>query len=317
MLKYTLLLIAAFSPIPLKAEPVLVDRLVAVVNGEVILQSDVQKKIDGKLPIDVSSYPASKERPLFEQSLQDSINFLLIEQEADKMNIEFDDNDVEGEIKKTFASRGLDFGNLMEDLRKRGVSYEQYKKMYRKSMVLRRFQQAAIMPLIKLTDKDLETYYMKKTGQQSSNLKVTLKQIMIAVGPTTNSEVAEGKKKLANKVYRDLQGGLDFSEAVKIYSDDSSGRDSGGDMGTVRLNDLNLNIRKAVESLQEGQFSRPVQTANGYHIFKLEKKQFTGSSDFEKIKPRLEHEMRVFEIDKQTQKWLAERRQRSELKIIN
>src|SRR5690606_5985640 len=98
------------------------------------------------------------------------------------------------------------------------------------------------------------TYYMKKTGQKSSNMKLTISQILIQVPSDAASEIAEGKKKLANKVYRDLQGGLEFGEAVKIYSDDIEGRKNEGKMGTVNLKDLAAPIQKAIEGLQQGEF---------------------------------------------------------------
>lgn len=298
------------------AERVLVDRVVAVVNGEIILHSDIQKKIDGKVPVSISSFPATRDDPIFEQSLQDSINFLLINQEAEKMNIDFDDAEVEESIKKIYESRGQSLGFLQEQLRLQGVSYKEYKEFYRKSMIAQRFQQAMIFPLIKITDKDLETFYMKKTGQKSSNMKLTISQILIQVPSDAASEIAEGKKKLANKVYRDLQGGLEFGEAVKIYSDDVEGRKTEGKMGTVNLKDLAAPIQKAVEGLQQGEFTRPVELGGSFYIFKLDDKQFSGSDDFAGSKAKLENELRMVQADTQTQKWLDQRRQRSEVKVL-
>lgn len=294
----------------------LVDRLVAVVNGSPILFSEVQDKIDAKMPVLFSSYPAGRDQPIFDQALQDAINYLLVEDEAERLEIEFSDAEVEAEIVRTQEQRGFSLGLLIEELRRRNVDYEDYKETFRKQMILGRFQGRVIAPNVKVTDKDLETFYLKKTGEQSNNLELTLRQILIKIPDDTSSEIAAGKKKLANKVYRDLEGGMEFSEAVKIYSDDASGRENGGMMGSFKLNDLAPMIRKAVEKLKVGEFSRPVKTPMGYYIFYLDKREFTGSSDFESQKGRLERELRIVESNNQAQKWLVEQRKRSDIKII-
>jgi parvulin-like peptidyl-prolyl isomerase len=87
-------------------------------------------------------------------------------------------------------------------------------------------------------------------------------------------------------------------------------------MAPVRATDLAAPIRVEVENLEPGQFSMPVKTAVGFHIFLLEERRFSGGSEFRRVKGQLEAELRGQELADQTRRWLIEQRQRSKIEII-
>ena len=108
---------------------------------------------------------------------------------------------------------------------------------------------------------------------------------------------------------------MDFVKAVKLFSDDPSAQESGGLMGGIRMKDLGAKIRAEVENLEIEQFTPPVQTGAGFHIFYLVEKKFTGSAEFLKQKEALEMELRGVELGVQTRRWLAEQRQKSNVDL--
>jgi peptidyl-prolyl cis-trans isomerase SurA len=184
-------------------------------------------------------------------------------------------------------------------------------------MVLRQFQGRVIKPLVKITDKDIETYYLKKTGVSSDIIELQLRQILISINDTMTPDVIDAKRKLSEEVHQKLTGGMEFADAVKIYSDDPKARDNGGAMPGMRLKDLSDVIRAEVESLEPGQFSPPVKTTLGFHIFYLDAKQFAGNSEFQGQKKQLEFELYSVELQNQTRRWLSEERQRSKVELVN
>src|SRR5690606_4826509 len=153
---------------------------------------------------------------------------------AKELEIDVRDEEVESEIKSFLESRELTREQLQGHLDSQGMSYDEYKADFKDQMILRRFQGRVIAPLVKITDKDVETYYLKKSGGSSDLVELKLRQILIAVAATAAPEVIEAKRRLAQEVHQKLTDGMEFLDAVKIYSDDQNARETGGLMAAVR-----------------------------------------------------------------------------------
>jgi peptidyl-prolyl cis-trans isomerase SurA len=293
-----------------------VDRIVAEVNGDALLLSDVEDKIKTGQVVVVSEYPATDKDSDFEKALQDQINFKLILQRVDELEITVEDGEVEAEIKEFLKQRNLNDEGLKEALSQQGMTYAEYKKDFKNQMMVRKFQGRVIGPLIKVTDKDLENYFLKKTGTTSDNVRLQLRQIFIKIPGDAIATVVEGKNSRAREVHQKLLAGMNFGEAAKLYSDDPAAQENGGFMNEVKLNELSDMIRPEIETLTTGAFTQPIKTPGGFYIFYLEKKRFSGSDDFGRQKKQLEYELKNIEFASQTKKWLAEQRRRSKIKII-
>ena len=299
------------------AEEILIDRLAAEINDEPITFSEVMEKVQKGPLIQVSPYPATEESSQFDIALNDLINFSLILQKADELGIEVTDENLENEISSFLQKRNLDQNGLLEALKGQGMTYEQYKDDFRNQMVLSQFQGRVILPAIKITEKDLEHFYLKVSGNVAENLRLTLRQIFIAVSPDANETVKKGKEELAQQIYKKLTGGMDFKQAVEVYSNNEASRDQGGLMPPLYLKDLADPFSKAIESLKVNEFSPPIETPTGYYIFYVEKKSLAGSNDFKKKKNEIEMQLRRQEVTKQTIQWLEEQRHKSKIKIIS
>lgn len=295
---------------------VLVDRLIAEVNGEPISYSEVMEKVNNGPLISVSPYPALETAPPFEVALQDTINTKLIVQKSEELQVEVTDEKLEEELNSFLSKRNMTREKLLEALKEEGMTFEKYKKSFKDQMILRQFQGRVIYPSVKITDKDIELYYMKSTGDLADNLKLELKQIWIKIEGDASDAVKQGKEDLANNVYQKLQGGMSFDEAVKVYSDNEASRASGGKMAPLFLKDLAANFRAAIETLDEGQFTRPIKTANGFYVFFLEKKAISGGDDFERKKAELENKLMQEEVARLTTQWLEDQRHRSKIRVL-
>lgn len=294
-----------------------VDGLAATVKSVPILHSEIQSKIERGQTVIISPYPAKEDASEFEKALQDQINFELILQRVDELELSVTESEIDSEISKFLSSRKLTLAGLQEALEQQGMTYEQYKEDFADQIVIRKFQGRVINPLIKITDKDLESYYLKRVGSTSENVSLKLRQIFIKTPSDSSDVVTEGKLDRAQEVYEKLKAGMDFGEAAKVFSDLPGATENGGAMAAIQLSDLSQQVRDVIAPLAEGEFTQPISTPAGYYIFFLEKRQFSGSSGFDKQKQRLEFELRSEELANQTQKWLVEQRRLSKIKIIN
>jgi len=79
---------------------------------------------------------------------------------------------------------------------------------------------------------------------------------------------------------------------------------------------LASSIRSSVENLQVGQFTRPIKTSLGFHVFLLQQKKLTSSDDFITKKKQLEMELRTTELMDQTRHWLSEQLQKTKIEVL-
>jgi len=298
-----------------QGQETLVDRIVATVDGSPVLHSKVEAKVTSGF-FSISFYPAAEDAPVYEKALQDAINFELVLKKAEELEIEVSDTELDQEINFNLENRGQNREGLMEALRKAGIEYEEYREDFRKQMLFRRFQGMVVRPMIKITDKDVETFYLKKSGSSADNVRLTLRQILIKVPQGSSDDVVQAKLKLAKSVLQKLNSGSSFEETARLYSDLDGAKENGGLMPDLRLSELSESIRKEVEKLDVGKFTEPVRSPLGFHLFYLEGKKFSGSGDFQKKKKELENELMMAEGEIQTRKWLTDARRKADIKIV-
>jgi peptidyl-prolyl cis-trans isomerase SurA len=312
----TFVLLAAMAASPAYPAEVLVDRVLGSVDGQAFLYSDVAAKVKTGPLVVISDYPATEQSTPFERALQDTINLQLVLQKAKELDIEVTEDELDAEINEFLQSRGLSRDGLERFLSEEKKSFEEYKRDFRNNIVVARFQRRVIVPLIKVTDKDLETAYLKKSGSSSDLVEITLRQIVIQIPENAGSVITDAKRSLAQEARTKVQAGVSFEDAVRLYSDDRQKVAKGGLMEGVRLRDLAAPIRKEIERLDTGDVSQPVEIGSAIYIFKVEDRKISLGKDMQKKKLELENEIRNAELQNQMRRWLADQRQRSKIEVI-
>jgi peptidyl-prolyl cis-trans isomerase SurA len=294
----------------------LVDKIVAIVHTTPILYSKVQDKVKKGPLVVISDYPSTEESPPFDRATNDAINYELVMDKITELEIEIKDAEIEDQIDKLLKEQNLDRNGLTDFLAQQGKNYAEYKDDFRNQMLLMRFKGRVVAPLVKVTDRDIETYFLKKSGGQSDAVVLDLRQILIQVDKDATPEVIKAKEAMAKEVHQKISGGTEFSEAVKLYSDGPDARTQGGQMKAVKLRDLSKELRTEIEKLTAGEYTTPIRTSLGFHIFILDEKKFSPSAEFLSQKQKLEYDLRNQELMEQTRRWLQEARQKTKIQLI-
>lgn len=310
------LMFSSFGVAQGKDEGILVDRLVAEVNGEAVTYSEVLAKVEKKNLVEVGAFPAKDTDPPFTIALQDLINKKLIIQKVDEAGIEVSDEGVEQEIKGFLRKKGLTQQGLLDALKAEGLDYDQYFADFKNQMLIKQFQGRFIVPSVKISEKDIELFYFRMLGSSPEGVNLKLRQLFIEIDPAAPEGVRKAKTALAATVHKKLTEGMDFESAVKIYSNAPGASESGGSMPSLSLKDLSPEIRGAVEPLKKGEFSQPVKVGNGLYMFYLEKKFLSDTRDFEKKRRELEFRLRQQEMERETLRWLEIQRNQSKIRVI-
>jgi peptidyl-prolyl cis-trans isomerase SurA len=143
-------------------------------------------------------------------------------------------------------------------------------------------------------------HIIKVTGKQEDRVKAS--HILISLSPGDKDR--EAKLQLADSLYQELIDGAEFDTVAARYSDDENSADNGGELGWYASNDLLPGFITAIEDLDIGEISRPVDSEFGYHILKVEEKKAASPVDLEEDFKTLEEMTRRDKTHKQLQEWL-------------
>ena len=292
----------------------LLDRIVAEVNSHPILDSEINEKVLTGPLINISQYPAKETDPAYNQAMEDLINLKLIQGHAEYLNIEVLESEISKQIDTILERNKINISQLEGFLLQQGKSIETYKNDMKDQLLLMKFKRQVLMPLVKITDNDVRTYYLSKVGGSDGAVKLSLRKIYVSIPENGAAHEVEMKKNQVDKIYREILSGMNFVEAEKKYSELNDARE-GKPPVELNLNDLDESLKNQLKGLNEGDISPAFEWNDGLYIFYVEKKMFSETSDYLEQKSQLEHELRQHKIANQLNLWLKNERKQSKIKV--
>ena len=256
---------------------ILLDKVVAVVNSEVITWSEVYKAMEFEASPQVKAMSERERHTIFEQNeksfLENLIDMRLLLQEAKKAGISASDDEINKTMQSIREKYGMTDAAMKEAVIKEGFTTDEYKKKLSDQIVINRLVDRDVRSKVVVTEGELNAYLAKNTTlpEAEEGYKISL----IVVKKTDDSEQSEEK---ARTIYDKIKAGEDFADAARKYSDDSSAK-AGGDLGFVSKKDLSKKFLDVLAQLKPGAVSEPFSTAGGINIMKLESEKIFKSPD--------------------------------------
>ncbi len=249
-----------------------VDRIVANVNGQIILYSDLQnqiailKKRVPKMDLSTPEKQSQIEHAVLDQLIQQK----LADMEARRLKIVVSDAEVNARIQEIMKLNHLDKEQLKQKLAANGDSVANMRKQIKEGIARQELLQRVIKSQVVVTDQEVDAYLNARGGQLDDGA-TNSKQIRLALIELPfkgeNASPAEAKKTGLSLVKK-LQGGADFAALARKYSKGPAAQ-SGGDIGFMDPGEMAPFIAKAVEGLQKGQVSKLAQGQDGYYLVKV------------------------------------------------
>jgi len=250
------------------------DKIVAIVDDEVILLSDVEEVLTFyKLQFGENlPFPPDKMK---EEILNEMIKEKLLYLEAKKDTlIEVKDEEVEKEINDKIEEFKSQIGeeNFYKELEREGLTIEKIKEKYkedvRRNLFIQKYISMYIYPKITVSPEEVKNFYEEKRDSIPEKEEgFYLSHILIRILPK-KEKMKEAKIK-CEEIYNKLKEGSDFSYLALKYSDDRESARMGGEVGFIKKGILPPEIEDKIFSLKKGEFTEPIQGDYGYYIFKL------------------------------------------------
>lgn len=275
-----LVLLCAVALAPLNSTAELVDRVVAVVNDDVITLSELEKEgeplyrdISAKTP---SASLADTLQDAREHVLDQLIEKRLVAQKAKAANLSVSDAEVDAAFEQMLAQNKVSKDGFLTRLKSEGVTETAYKEDLRGQILQGKLVNTDVRSKVVVTEEEILDYYDTHYTSQVSGEGYYLLQIGISwidpQNPDASAEVLRVNKleakEQAEKILAMARDGEDFKDLARKYSTMPSAGD-GGDIGIFQLDEMAPYMREAVQSLKPGEVSDVIDTPEGYQFFKL------------------------------------------------
>jgi peptidyl-prolyl cis-trans isomerase SurA len=251
---------------PARAETRLLDKVIAIVDEDIVMQSELEHRINTvglRLRAQGTALPPADimRQRVLEQLILESIQLQL----ADMRGIRISDDQLNETMNNIIRSNGMTLESFEQQLALEGETYASARAQIRRDMIINRLQQAEVDRRVRVTDQEVENFLKSKEGRTQSGTEYYLGHILIAVPESaTPTEEAEHLAR-AEGVLAELRSGKDFQQVAVARSDGRQAL-SGGIIGWRKETELPSIAASIIPTLGVGESSELLRTGSGYHI---------------------------------------------------
>jgi len=266
--KFTLIFImsltAAFTgPLhEIYAEEILIDSVVASVNGEPITLRDIESRLGRASQVSLTQLRNSSDaRFVLDQLIQEQ----LVRAEAEQRQVEVTQLEVDRYINEVMSRNNLSEEGLKEALAREDRTIDEYRAQIEMDILQTKLASAIFRGGVTVSDQEVENFLAENPSFHRNNSKIKLRQIFISTQQRSEAEAEE----ILGGLKQQLSSGSSFERLAREHSESFEAED-GGLLGVLSEEDLSSEIFDAVFPLRKGESSEMVRSASGYHLFYVE-----------------------------------------------
>jgi len=294
-----------------------VDRIVAVVNQEIITLSEVERMI-GHLKQEIEAENRLERRSrvneLSRMALERLIEEKLIDQEAKRSGIKAAAKEIDGAIEEIKRRNSATQEDMERALAKEGLTLEAFKKDIEKKIIRTKVIQWAVKVEPNMGEKELRDFYLKNSDRYRTEESYRPGHILFKVPKEAAPEEVREIRAKCQKVLGKIKAGEDFGELAILYSEDISSKDR-GDLGVFKKGELLPAFEKEALRLNIGEVSNIVRTDFGFHIIRLLDRKGADPLPYEDVKEKVRQDYLEREFDKGLKQFLTTLRGKSIIEI--
>ncbi len=297
-----------------------IDRIVAVVNDDIITLTELNKAVSPYVDrINSAGYSSEKKKEILYKIKKDMldrmIDKMLTDQEIKRLHITVTDQEVDNAIERLKQSQSMTQEDLEKALKQNGLTLKEYRERMRREILRPKLINYEIKSKVIVTDQDIKKYYNEHKQKFSGVNKYHLCNICLPVDANASDEIKAEKYKKAEKIKKMLDQGKNFNDLAKKYSEVPNAAD-GGDLGTFEMGALSGKIRNAVSGLKPGKYTDVILTDQGYQIFYLEDVKTENGKTLDEISTQISKKLYKEKAEKKFKSWLESLKEKSHIKIM-
>jgi peptidyl-prolyl cis-trans isomerase SurA len=255
--------------------PVIVDRVVAVVNDEIITMSDLQREMQ-------------KRKDITDQKLmlEDMIDRKLQMDAAKRNGMAITDKELDEAVTDIMARNKMDAKQFEVALARENLTPEQYRTEFREQMTMSRLFNKFVRSGVSVDNTEIRTYYDKNAKLYSLPEEVKVRHLVVPVKEQASSAEVTAAREQAESLMARIRTGEDFTRLIREYSGSPTAAQD-GDLGFLPRGTAIPEIEAATKDLKPGEYAGPVRVGDGFHILRVEEVR-TPVMPFEKVKDEIQ-----------------------------
>ncbi|MBU2708030.1 peptidylprolyl isomerase [Zooshikella marina] len=245
------------------------DKIIAVVDKDVIMQSQLNERLAMvRLQLKQKGSNIPPEHKLREQVTERLIVESIQMQMAERAGIKIDEKTLNDAMAKIASRNNLSLLEFKRVLEADGISYSKAREQIRRELTISRVRKRQVADRIRVTDQEIKNYLHSAQGKYQLSTDYRVGHILVPIPPQANNERVTLSKELAEDIYRTLQKGKDFAQVAGAYSQEYQGVKA-GDLGWRKADQLPSMFASVVPKMSVGNIAKPIRSNSGFHIIKL------------------------------------------------
>ncbi|OOE53143.1 peptidylprolyl isomerase SurA [Salinivibrio kushneri] len=253
-----------------QAAPQELDRVIAVVNDGVVLQSDMAAM---RRTVTLNAANSDRELPpqdVLEEQMRERLVIEELQlQEAKRLGIQIDDSQLQQAIENIAKEQSVSVQALREKMAEQGVAWAQYREQVRRELTISEARNAQVRRRISILPQEVETLASQLNEQKMQKVKYKLSHIQLKLDDDASKAERESVKKQAHRLVDTLRHDGDIAELAMEYSKGPKALD-GGDWGWLRREEMPTIFADQITNQGKGAIIGPFRSGVGFHILKID-----------------------------------------------
>jgi peptidyl-prolyl cis-trans isomerase SurA len=259
----------AFGQVPKSKQPVVLDRIVAIVNDEAITARELDQRAQVALKQMAQQGAPTPAQPIVEkQVLERMIGDRVQLQFAKESGMRVDDAELDRAIGRIAEQNKLSLQGLRDALERDGVPYSKFREDIRSEILMARLREREVDNKMVITESEIDNFLAGEQQQDGRGDEVDLSHILVVVPERASPEQVQARRARAEEALGQLTKGVDFRQVAASFSDAPDAL-QGGTMGWRASDRLPTIFHDALKNMKPGDVSELLRSANGFHILKL------------------------------------------------
>ena len=249
------------------------DRIIAVVNDEVLLESELvemEQTVRSQLRQRNAAMPPSD--MLRKQVMERLILQRVQIQKAESIGVRVGDDALNAALRQIAENNKITLREFRDVLTKDGYDFADFRDSIREEMIISRLRKSQVEDRVVVSDREVDTYLATQSVQGTSETSYHLLHILISVPEAASPEQIQSAQEKLKKIQSLLNADADFSEVASGYSDGQNALE-GGDLGWRKKGELPSLFSVVVPNLEVGEVSEPLRSGSGYHLVVVKDKK--------------------------------------------
>ncbi|MDA8214769.1 MAG: peptidylprolyl isomerase [Nitrospiraceae bacterium] len=298
---------------------ILLDKVMAIVNKEVITWSDLYKAMEFEATDEIKAMKDEDRRRFFKENesmfLESLIDMRLQLQEAAKAGVSASDEDVNRAIENIKKKYSMTDEAFKDAIGKEGFTLAEYRKKLSEQITISRIVDQDVKSKVLVTEGEIDKYIAGHKELEKESEGFNISHIFLKGSRVKGQGSSDDIKRLEEKaldIYKKIKAGENFAELARQYSEDASAS-IGGELGFIRKSDMSNDFLNVLSKMKAGDASEPFWGGNGIHIIRLnDKREIKSPQELrEMVRQRLLEE----KFSREYKNWIKGLRERAYVEI--